>query len=196
MTESRIPELKSPDSRISVGRFTYGAPAFRIWTTDERIDIGAFCSIADDVTIFGGGEHRSDWVTTFPLRIAFGHELAECDGHPATRGPTRIGNDVWIGHGATIMSGVTVGDGAIIGARAVVSRDIAPYSVAVGNPARQVRSRFPANQVDALMEIQWWKWPIELVEEFVPLLCDSNIASFIEKARQDSRITNFHDQAQ
>lgn len=196
MTESRIPELRSPDSRISVGRFTYGAPAFRIWTADERIDIGAFCSIADDVTIFGGGEHRSDWVTTFPLRIAFGHELAERDGHPATRGPTRIGNDVWIGHGATIISGVTVGDGAIIGARAVVSRDIEPYGVAVGNPARCVRRRFSADQVEALMKIQWWKWPIELVEEFVPLLCAPDITTFIEKARRDPRIMEFNDQAQ
>ncbi len=196
MTDSRIPELRSPDPRINVGRFTYGAPVFRIWTADERIDIGAFCSIADDVTIFGGGEHRSDWVTTFPLRIAFGHELAERDGHPSTRGPTRIGNDVWIGHGATILSGVTVGDGAIIGARAVVSRDIEPYGVAVGNPARCVRSRFPADQVDALVKIRWWTWPIELVEEFVPLLCDADITSFIEEARRDPRTMKFNDQTQ
>ncbi|TAA44352.1 CatB-related O-acetyltransferase [Pseudoxanthomonas winnipegensis] len=191
MTVSRIPELQSSDPRIVVGRFTYGAPAFRIWTAEERIEIGAFCSIADDVTIFGGGEHRSDWITTFPLRIAFGHALAERDGHPATRGPTRIGNDVWIGHGATIMSGVTIGDGAIIGARAVVSRDVDSYAVVVGNPARRVRSRFPADQVEALMRIQWWKWPIELIEEFVPLLCDTDISAFIRKARQDSRTRTF-----
>ena len=187
MMDSRIPEVQSPDQRISVGRFTYGKPAFRIWTPDERIEIGAFCSIADDVTIFGGGEHRSDWVTTFPLRIAFGHALAERDGHPASRGPTRIGNDVWIGHGATILSGVTVGDGAIIGARAVISRDVDPYAVAVGNPSRQVRSRFPAEQVRALLKLQWWNWPAELIEEFVPLLCDTDIAAFIENAIQDPR---------
>ncbi len=187
MIDSRIPELKSPDQRISVGRFTYGAPAFRIWTSDERIEIGAFCSIADDVTIFGGGEHRSDWVSTFPLRIAFGHALAERDGHPASRGPTRIGSDVWIGHGATILSGVSVGDGAIIGACAVVSRDVAPYAVVAGNPARQLRSRFMAEHVRELLALQWWSWPIELIEEFVPLLCDTDIAAFIEKARQDLR---------
>ncbi len=187
MTTSQIPELVSQDMRITVGRFTYGTPQFRIWSEDEHISIGSFCSISDDVTIFGGGEHRSDWVTTFPMRIAFGHELAQRDGHPAKRGPTRIGNDVWIGHGVTIMSGVTIGDGAIIGACALVSRDVLPYGVVVGNPARLVRIRFPAAQVAALLAIEWWRWPIDLIEEYVPLLCDSDIASFIERACRDSR---------
>lgn len=182
MTNSQIPELQSSDQRIRVGRFTYGSPDFRVWTAHERIDIGAFCSIADDVTIFGGGEHRPDWVSTFPLRIAFGHALAERDGHPASKGQTSIGNDVWIGHGATILSGVMVGDGAIVGARAVVSRNVPPYSIVAGNPARIVRYRFSQAQVEQLLQIAWWNWPIDLIEEFVPMLCDTNINAFIEKA--------------
>ncbi len=107
--KSQIDSLVSGDQRISVGRFTYGNPALKVWGEGESLSIGAFCSIADDVVIFGGGEHRSDWITTFPLRIAFGDALAGSDGHPASKGPTCIGNDVWIGHGACVLSGVTIG---------------------------------------------------------------------------------------
>ncbi|WP_456953782.1 CatB-related O-acetyltransferase [Lysobacter sp. HA35] len=131
---SAIPEFRPADSRVSVGRFTYGNPAIRMWLPHERVEIGSFCSIAEDVTIFGGGEHRVDWVTTFPMRIAFAHELAHVDGHPSTKGPTCIGHDVWLGHGATILSGVQIGHGAVIGARAVVTSDVSPYAVVGGNP--------------------------------------------------------------
>lgn len=177
--ESRIAPLASADPRIRVGRFTYGNPQFKVWSENESICIGAFCSIADEVVIFGGGEHRPDWVTTFPLRIAFGDPLAGCDGHPATKGPTRIGNDVWIAHGATILSGVSVGDGAIIGARAVVTRDVAPYAVVAGNPARQIKSRFTVEQVDALVRIRWWDWPIEKIYERQSVLCGGSVDEFI-----------------
>ncbi|HGM6067286.1 TPA: CatB-related O-acetyltransferase [Stenotrophomonas maltophilia] len=183
MTTSHIPETTVHDPRIQVGRFTYGSPNFRIWAEHESITIGAFCSIADEVAIFGGGEHNAQWVTTFPLRIALGHPDALADGHPATRGPTRIGNDVWIGHGATIMSGVTVGNGAIIGARAVVAKDVPPYAVVVGNPARVVRYRFDDEQIQALQRIQWWNWPIERISEMVPLLCGGAVEQFIASAQ-------------
>lgn len=195
MSHTAIPETQVDDPRISVGRFTYGGPNFRIWAEGESIRIGSFCSIADEVAIFGGGEHNAQWVTTFPLRIALGHEGAFTDGHPATRGPTRIGNDVWIGHGATIMSGVTVGDGAIIGARAVVSRDVPPYGVAVGNPARVVKYRFSEEQIARLLGIGWWNWPLDLISEYVPLLCGGPIDAFIAKAQSDERIqVTSHDQ--
>ncbi|OEZ01761.1 MULTISPECIES: CatB-related O-acetyltransferase [Stenotrophomonas] len=178
---SQIAPLISQDPRVTVGRFTYGNPQFKVWSDDESVSIGAFCSIADDVVIFGGGEHRSDWVTTFPLRIAFGDAMAGRDGHPASKGPTRIGNDVWIGHGATIISGVTVGDGAIIGARAVVTRDVAPYAVVTGNPATQVKMRFSPEQVDALLRIRWWDWPIEDIHAHQGELCGASVDSFVQR---------------
>lgn len=181
--ESRIAALHSDDPRISVGRFTYGNPQLKVWSEDESISIGAFCSIAEDVVIFGGGEHRSEWVTTFPLRIAFGDPLAGKDGHPANKGATRIGNDVWIGHGATILSGVTVGDGAIIGARAVVTRDVAPYAVVTGNPARQVKMRFSPEQVEALLRIRWWDWPIEDIHARQAELCGGSVDTFVARFR-------------
>lgn len=181
--ESQIAPLISHDPRVQVGRFTYGNPHFKVWSEDESVSIGAFCSIADEVAIFGGGEHRSEWVTTFPLRIAFGDPLAGRDGHPASKGPTRIGNDVWIGHGATIISGVTIGDGAIIGARAVVTRDVAPYAVVIGNPARQVKMRFPQEHVAALLKIRWWDWPIEHIHAHQAELCGGSVDAFVARFR-------------
>ena len=179
--ESRIFPLRSDDPRVSVGRFTYGTPAFRMWAEGERIEIGAFCSIADGVTIFGGGEHNTGWVTTFPLRIALGEEGAGRDGHPASKGPTRIGNDVWIGDGATILSGVTIGDGAVIGARAVVAADVAPYRIVAGNPAREVRARFAPDVVAALLRIRWWDWPLERIRAQVAGLCGGDPEDFIRQ---------------
>jgi acetyltransferase-like isoleucine patch superfamily enzyme len=171
VSECAIPELVSDDPRVAVGRFSYGAPRLRVWSDSDRISIGAFCSIADDVVIFGGGEHNTGWVTTYPLRIALGDPLAGADGHPATKGPTRIGNDVWLGHGAIVLSGVTIGDGAVVGAGAVVAADVAPYAIVVGNPARMVRMRFEPGEVARLLALRWWDWPIERIRANVHLLC-------------------------
>lgn len=178
-----IPVLQSQDPRVTVGRFTYGQPQLKLWDASERIVIGAFCSIADEVTILGGGEHKLEWVTTYPLRIALGDALAGRDGHPATKGPTVIGNDVWLGHGATILSGVRIGDGAAVGAGAVVASDVAPYQVVAGNPARVVRSRFPAAQAEALLAIAWWEWPLEKIRDEVGGLCGDDVATFIARHR-------------
>ena len=174
----RIPVFQTDDPRVSVGRFTYGNPKLMLWTEYERIDIGSFCSIADNVTIFAGGEHNTNWVTTYPLRIAFGHQHAEVDGHPHTKGNTTIGNDVWIGYGATILSGVDIGDGAVIGAGAVVVKDVPPYAVAVGNPARLIRYRFDLEMITKLREISWWNWPLEKIKENISILCSANIRDF------------------
>ncbi|WP_338795564.1 CatB-related O-acetyltransferase [Stenotrophomonas maltophilia] len=177
-----IPPLASTDPRISVGRYTYGSPQLKVWSEGERIEIGAFCSIADDVVIFGGGEHRLDWVTTYPLRIALNSPGAGHDGHPHTKGPTRIGNDVWIGHGAMIVSGVTVGDGACIGAGAVVSRDVLTYAVVAGNPAKVVRTRYDEPTIARLRAIAWWSWPIDRIRAFESLLCSGDVEAFIAAA--------------
>lgn len=178
-----IPPLTTDDPRISIGRFTYGGATFKLWSAGERVTVGAFCSFADGVLIFGGGEHRSDWVTTHPLRIAFNSPGAGTDGHPHTKGATTIGNDVWIGHGAMILSGVTVGDGACIGAGAVVARDVPPYSIVAGNPARVVRQRFSEEQIAGLLDICWWNWPVVRIKQHESLLCSGDIDAFIAAAR-------------
>ncbi len=173
--QSKIPELISTDSRVSVGRFTYGNPQFMLWDDLERIHIGSFCSIANEVVIFGGGEHRTDWVTTFPLRIAFGDTLAGKDGLPASKGETKIGNDVWIGFRAIVLSGVTIGDGAVIGTGAIVTEDIPPYAIVAGNPARLIRYRFSSNEIERLLVLRWWEWDIDKIKSNIPLLCSTNI---------------------
>lgn len=186
--DSHIPALISADPRIKVGRFTYGRAQFMIWDESERIEIGAFCSIADEVIIFGGGEHNSNWITTFPLRIAFNEPLANRDGHPATKGVTKIGNDVWLGFRAVVLSGVTIGDGAIIGAGSVVTKDVPPYSIAAGNPAKIIRYRFPKDQIENLLKIQWWNWEIEKIKVNVPLLCSKNIEEFTNQFLPENHV--------
>ncbi len=186
---SQIGQLESTDPRVSIGRFTYGNPAFKLWGSEESIEIGSFCSIAENVTIFGGGEHNSDWVTTFPLRIAYGDSLAGKDGHPATKGKTFIGNDVWIGYGATVLSGVTINDGAVIGACSLVTKDIMPYSIVGGNPAKLLKYRFTEEQIQELLKIQWWNWPHSQIIKFIGLLSSNNIDHFIDvvKSSKDAK---------
>ncbi len=176
---SNIPELKPADRRVCVGRFTYGNPEFLFWDDSERIQIGAFCSIANEVVVFGGGEHRADWVTTFPLRLAFGDPLAGKDGHPASKGATRIGNDVWIGFRAMVLSGVTIGDGAVIGAGAVVASDVAPYAIVVGNPARVVRFRFGTAEIRQLLALRWWDWDLDKIRVNMPILCSADVGAML-----------------
>jgi acetyltransferase-like isoleucine patch superfamily enzyme len=123
--------------------------------------IGSFCSIADEVTFVMGGEHDTERVTTYPLNVLLGDFSLPWVVHE--KGPIVIGNDVWIGYGATILSGVTIGDGAVIGARSVVTRDVPPYCIAAGNPARVLRPRFSPEVVQWLQELRWWDWDIDTI---------------------------------
>ena len=163
-------------------RYTYGIENTRIreWGEGTDVLIGAFCSIADNVEIFIGGNHRTDWVTTYP----FGHIHKEVfpwhgRGHPATKGNVVIGNDVWIGSGATIFSGVTIGDGAVISAKSVVVKDVPPYSIVGGNPAKVVKLRFTEDQINRLLKNPWWDLPERRINELLPLLCSSNVEDLI-----------------
>jgi acetyltransferase-like isoleucine patch superfamily enzyme len=180
--QSSIPELQATDSRVCVGQFTYGNPRFMLWAEEERIEIGAYCSIAEDVTIFGGGEHPVNWISTFPLRGAYNLPKAYQDGMPSTKGKTTIGNDVWIGYKAIILSGVQIGDGAIIGAGSTVAKSVPPYAIVAGNPAQLIRFRFTEQQISQLLKIKWWNWPHERIIEDIDLLSSDNIDSFIVKA--------------
>jgi chloramphenicol O-acetyltransferase type B len=168
---------------VEIGRWTYGTPRIaHIWGDTANIRIGSFCSIAEDVTIHFGGNHRTDWVSTFPFRSKFDLPGAYEDGMPATKGDVVIGNDVWMGRGATILSGVSIGDGAVVGAGAMVSKDVRPYAIVAGNPAREVKRRFPDGIVDRLLATRWWEWPDDRLRDLVPLLSSDDIEAFLAVA--------------
>jgi acetyltransferase-like isoleucine patch superfamily enzyme len=169
--------------RASIGRGSYGEPEVLIFDGDPstRLRIGAYCSIATGARIVLGGEHRTDWVTTSPLRILNQLPGAFRDGHPHTKGDITIGNDVWIGMGATILSGVTIGNGAVIGASAVVATDVEPFAIVAGNPARVARFRFPPETREALERIAWWDWPHERVVAAADLLCSTDVMTFVRR---------------
>lgn len=164
----------------AVGRYTYGRPKIYSWDQKTHLTIGSFCSIADDVAIILGGEHHTDWVTTYPFNTIF-PEGKKFPGHPATKGNIHIGNDVWIGRGAVILSGVEIGDGAVIGAGCVVSKSISPYTIVGGNPQIVIRQRFTSDRVDALIKIAWWNWPLDQILDALPLLLNDQIDDFISR---------------
>ncbi|WP_295455332.1 CatB-related O-acetyltransferase [uncultured Thiodictyon sp.] len=167
--------------QYQIGRGTYGDLSVSAFGSAATLRIGNFTSIAAGVRVFLGGEHRLDWVTTFPFSALW--ESAGCyTGHPRTKGDVIIGADVWIGAEALITSGVTIGDGAVIGARAVVSRDVAPYTVVAGNPAAVVKVRFDEQTVKRLLALKWWDWSDSEIERALPELLNNHIKAFLEKA--------------
>jgi acetyltransferase-like isoleucine patch superfamily enzyme len=166
---------------FKIGDYTYGRPLLLFGESGSKLTIGRFCAISNKVTIFLGGEHRTDWVTIYPFTSYF-RKASYIQGHPKTKGDVVIGNDVWIGYGATIISGVTIGDGAVIGALSVVTKDVAPYEIVAGNPARHIRFRFDNDTIEKLLEIKWWDWDISKIKKLMPLLVDSNIHAFVQTA--------------
>jgi acetyltransferase-like isoleucine patch superfamily enzyme len=167
------------------GRHTYSVGDVDIFAFNEgyNVNIGNFCSIARGLLIFTGGYHRTDRITSYP----FGHVSRDVftsfdgSGHPCGKGDVNIQNDVWIGHSVTIMSGVTVGNGSVIAAKSHVVKDVEPYSIVGGNPARHIKYRFSEEQRKALSEIQWWNWEDSKINDNLHLLCSDNIDEFISK---------------
>jgi acetyltransferase-like isoleucine patch superfamily enzyme len=172
------------------GAFTYGVPAVWRWGEPATLVIGKYCSLSTNIEIFLGGNHRPDFVTTYPFSsVSDWPEAAFIEGHPASKGDVIIGNDVWIGMGALILSGVTIGDGAVVAARAVVSRDVPPYAIVAGNTARVVRMRFPDDIIRQLLQLRWWDWDVERVRRYIPLLMQPDIAEFLRVCAEDDRAT-------
>jgi len=170
----------------SYGKYTYGEPNIH-WTGENaNLVVGNFCSIGPNVNVYLGGNHRSDWITTYP----FGHihhsifDGFNGEGHPHTKGNIMIGNDVWIASGVTIMSGITIGDGAVIACNSHVVKNVEPYAMVGGNPAKIIKYRFTPEQIEQLLKIQWWNWEDDKINRFTPLLCNENIDEFIRAATE------------
>lgn len=150
---------------VEIGDHSYGYDlSFHRWV-DEKIKIGKYCSISQNVKFLAGGNHRTDAVSTFPFDwMMHGKQAATVDDRSySPTGDIVVGNDVWIGYGASLVGGMTVGHGAVIASHAVVFTSIPPYAIAVGNPAKITKFRFDVETVAALLRIAWWDWDEELV---------------------------------
>jgi acetyltransferase-like isoleucine patch superfamily enzyme len=176
-----------PDYQIGAG--SYGDLTVLEWGEGTTLTIGAYSSIGSNVTAFLGGEHRTDWVTTFPFS-ALWEAGKHIKGHPASKGNVAIGSDVWIANDVFIMSGVTIGDGAVIGARAVVTKDVPAYAVVAGNPSRIVRFRFDPRTINRLLAIRWWEWEPARIANSLPVLLNADIESFLAAAESGKLNSN------
>lgn len=179
-----------PDRIRKVGKYTYGVNNICIyywergnWTKDGTqlsepayLEIGNYCSISGHILIYMGGNHRYEWASQYP----FGHihqnifPTFNGAGQPWSKGNVIIGNDVWIGTCATIHSGVTIGDGAVIASNSVVTKDVEPYSIVGGNPAKHIKYRFSKEIINKLLEYKWWEMDEYIVDHISPLLSSSN----------------------
>lgn len=164
---------------FDIGDYSHGHLNVLTWTKSGGLHIGKYCSFAENVTIMLGGEHRIDWVSTYAFPTLF-EKAKGHPGWPKLKGDTVVGNDVWVGRDSIILSGVTIGDGAIIGAGSVVRKDVKPYAIVTGNPAIFTGFRFDRDVIADLIDMQWWNWPIEKIEEALPLMLTTDIRQFIE----------------
>jgi virginiamycin A acetyltransferase len=145
----------------------------------DKLIIGKFCMIASGVTfIMNGANHLSNAVSAYPFAI-FGNGWEHAmDGkiYPH-KGDTEVGNDVWIGYNATIMPGVKISDGSVIAANSTVVNNVEPYSVVGGNPAKEIRKRFPDEQIKKLLELKWWDWSVEEITRNLSLLTGFDVSA-------------------
>ena len=155
----------------------------------DRLIIGKFCQIASGAKfIMGPANHRISSVTTYPFSVFGGRWSEQTPPHLSQlpfKGDIVVGNDVWIGRESVIMPGVKIGDGSIIGAYAVVTRDVPPYCVVGGNPARFIKKRFHDELIQILLELKWWDFPEEKLVEFLPLLCDQDLENVQQRLKQE-----------
>ena len=176
------PTIKNPN--IIIGDFTYIADSefeshvthHYEWNGDKLI-IGKFCQIAAGVEfIMNGANHQMNAVSTFPFYTLEGWDMdSPADSDMPLKGDTIVDNHVWIRQNAIILPGVHIGDGTIIGANSVVGSDIAPYTIVVGNPAREIRKRFDDELIQIMLDFKWWDKNIEEINQLIPLLTSSNL---------------------
>ena len=145
----------------------------------DKLKIGKFCSIACGAKfLFNSANHTVKSLSTYPFPIffeAWGLDVRDITSAWDNKGDIVIGNDVWIGYEAVIMAGVTIGDGAIIGTRAVVTKDVPPYTIVGGVPARQIRKRFSEDMIAYLLALKWWDWPIEKISENIEFIKSADL---------------------
>jgi chloramphenicol O-acetyltransferase type B len=186
-------QVKNPN--IIVGRYSYYSGYYHGHSFDDcarylmpnrddvdKLIIGSFCSIGSGASFVMAGNqgHRMEWISTFPFFYLDEECMAEAPNGYQGAGDTVIGHDVWIGAEAMIMPGIKVGHGAVIGARSVVTKDIEPYTIVAGNPAKPIRKRFSEEQIQRLLEMSWWNWSEKELASTMRLLCSKDIDKLYE----------------
>jgi len=151
----------------------------------DRLIIGKFCAIARNVHfIMNGANHSLKGFSTYPFYIfrnGWEYAIQESDKQSEVK-DTIVGNDVWIGYDATIMPGVKIGHGAIVASKAVVTKDVSPYSIVGGNPAKVIRMRFDESTIEGLLRVAWWNWPVERITKMLPEILKCNLPRLLESA--------------
>ncbi len=146
----------------------------------DKLIIGNYCSIGSGAIFMMAGNqgHRTDWISTFPFH--FQANIFKKSKNPYKKlGNTIVGHDVWIGSEAMIMAGVTIGSGAVIASRAVVTKNVEPYAVIGGNPAKLIKYRFSDDKIKKLLTLKWWDWSEEKIKENMGLLCGEDISTIL-----------------
>ena len=176
--------IKSP--QIEVGDYTYYDDPTDIYNFErnvlylfefmkDKLIIGKFCQLATGVRfIMNGSNHAMDGVSTYPFKV-FGGAWSNAWMNVISKGDTVIGNDVWIGNSATLMQGVKIGDGAIIGTNSLVTKDVEPYTIVGGNPAKVIRKRFDDETIQFLLKLKWWNWSVEKITENLTSITSGDI---------------------
>lgn len=172
-------QFKKNYPQYKIGHHCYGVPVIKYPHKSSTLRIASYCSIARNVQIFMGGMHRTDWITTYPFP-AFEQKAQHIQNYAISHGDVTIGNDVWLCQNSTILSGVTIGHGAVVANGAIVTKDVAPYEIVGGNPAKHIRWRFDESTREALLASAWWDWPEEEILNVVDLICSEDIAKFLE----------------
>lgn len=164
-----------------VGEFTYRHEMILVkdFQMGEKLRIGKFCSLSSNITILLGGNHPIQNVSTYAFGLLNTNKFNGSINIEKSIKNTTIGNDVWIGHGVTILTGITIGDGAVIAANSNVVKDVEPYSIVGGNPAKFIRKRFTEDQIAKLLEIKWWDLSDDEINKILPYICSENIDNFI-----------------
>jgi acetyltransferase-like isoleucine patch superfamily enzyme len=172
------------NNAIPRGKHTYGPEPIILGSKEAALGskIGKFCSIADNLQFIIKGSHMMNWVTTYPFQPMWGMDVPLHD--LPLYAPITIGNDVWIASNVKIKQGVSIGDGAVLATESFITKDVPPYAVVGGNPAKIIKYRFTEEQRKELLRIRWWDWEDEEIKEVVPLLLSDDINKFIAFAKQ------------
>lgn len=142
----------------------------------DRLIIGKFCQIATGVRfIMNGSNHAMNGFSTYPFKVFGGQWASKDPMHVVSKGDTVIGNDVWLGNGVTIMQGIKIGDGAIIGTNSLITKNVEPYTIVGGNPAKEIRKRFDDETIKFLLQLKWWDWDVEKITKHLDLIAGSDI---------------------